>query len=97
MRRRSGLLASMAIAWLVAMVAVSGCVTTSGAVVKIPVPVECRVQTPSRPAMPTELLVPGLALDRFAASALAEIEIREGYELELRAVVDACTAPVAPS
>ena len=60
------------------------------------VPVACRVQTPVRPAMPTAALSPGLSLDRFAASATAEIELREGYEIELRAALDTCTAPIAP-
>ena len=60
------------------------------------VPVACRVQTPVRPAMPTAALSPGVSLDRFAASATAEIELREGYEIELRAALDACTAPIAP-
>jgi hypothetical protein len=46
--------------------------------------------------MPTAALSPGVSLDRFAASATAEIELREGYEIELRAALDACTAPIAP-
>ncbi|MDM0007206.1 hypothetical protein QTI51_17280 [Variovorax sp. J22G73] len=58
--------------------------------VKVPVPVECRVDTPARPAMPTEALAPGVDLDRFSASALAEIELREGYESELRAALGQC-------
>ena len=58
--------------------------------VKVPVPVECRVDTPARPAMPTEALAPGVDLDRFSASALAEIELREGYEGELRAALAEC-------
>jgi hypothetical protein len=62
--------------------------------VQVPVPVECRVVVPARPAMPTEALTPGVDLDRFSASALAEIELREGYEGELRAALDGCTAPL---
>lgn len=58
--------------------------------VKVPVPVECRVDVPARPAMPTEALSPGVDLDRFSASALAEIELREGYEGELRAALAEC-------
>lgn len=58
--------------------------------VKVPVPVECRVETPVRPAMPTEALAPGVDLDRFSAVALAEIELREGYEGELRASLASC-------
>ena len=61
--------------------------------VKVPVPVECRVDVPGRPAMPTEALAPGVALDSFVAASQAEIEIREGYEGELRAALTTCTAP----
>jgi len=62
--------------------------------VKVPVPVECEVEVPARPAMPTEALSPGVDLDRFSASALAEIELREGYEGELRAALGACVRPI---
>ena len=62
--------------------------------VKVPVPVECSVEVPARPAMPTEALAPGVDLDRFSASALAEIELREGYEGELRAALAECVKPV---
>ena len=74
----------------------AGCGTTIPQNVSVAVPVECRVQTPARPPMPTAALSPGVSLDRFAASATAEIELREGYEIELRAALDACTAPIAP-
>lgn len=63
-------------------------------VVKVPVPVECSVEVPVRPAMPTEALSSGVNLDRFSASALAEIELREGYEGELRAALAECIKPV---
>lgn len=56
--------------------------------------VECRVQRPMRPAMPTEALAPGVDLDRFAAAAMAEIELREGYDLVLNAALDACTVVI---
>lgn len=63
--------------------------------VKVPIPVECRVETPVRPAMPTEALAPGVDLDRFSASALAEIELREGYEIELRIALLQCIQPTS--
>lgn len=69
-----------------------GCGVVPGQTVKVPVPVACRVEMPARPAMPTETLWPGVDLDRFAATALAEIELREGYEDELRAALDGCTS-----
>jgi len=65
--------------------------------VKIPVPIECRVQTPARPSMPTAALAPGVDLDRFVAASQAEIELREGYEGELRSALEQCTAPLHPS
>lgn len=74
----------------------ASCGTTSMQVVKVPAPVECRVQMPARPAMPTDALAPDVDLDRFVAAAVAEIELREGYEGELRAALDQCTAPLHP-
>jgi hypothetical protein len=44
--------------------------------------------------MPTEALAPGVDLDRFAAAAMAEIELREGYELELSAALEICVTPL---
>ena len=72
----------------------AGCGVAPLQPVKTPIPVECRVQRPVRPAMPTEALAPGVDLDRFAAVAMAEIELREGYELELNAALDVCTAEI---
>lgn len=62
----------------------AGCANTTLQTVRVPVPVECRVQVPARPAMPTESHAPGVSLDRFAASAMGEIELREGCGHELR-------------
>ena len=82
--------------WAVATLCVT--LAACGAVplqtVKVPIPIECRVERPVRPAMPTEALVPGVDLDRFAAAAMAEIELREGYEVELTAALDFCTSPL---
>ena len=89
-------------ALLAALVGLVGSLTACGVApiqtVKVPVPVECNVEVPARPAMPTEALSPGVNLDRFSASALAEIELREGYEEELRTALGQCVAPLrAPS
>jgi len=73
----------------------AGCGVAPLQPVKTPIPIECRVQRPARPAMPTGALAPGVDLDRFAAAAMAEIELREGYELELNAALDACTSQIA--
>lgn len=78
-----------AVAGLCAVLA--GCGVAPLQSVKTPIPVECRVQRPTRPAMPTEALAPGVDLDRFSAAAMAEIELREGYEWELNAALDVCT------
>lgn len=85
-------------ALLAAVTALAALLTACGVApmrtVKVPVPVECEVEVPARPAMPTEALSPGVDLDRFSASALAEIELREGYEGELRAALAECVKPV---
>ena len=60
----------------------------------VPVPVECREPVPDRPAMPTELLLPGTHPWVLLRAALAEIDRREGYEMQLRAGLVACTAPL---
>lgn len=62
--------------------------------VSVPVPVACQEPMPPRPSMPTDALVPPVSLDAFAAAAMAEIERREGWEIELVAALDACRAPV---
>jgi len=62
--------------------------------IKVPVPVACQAEEPTRPAMPTEALRPGTDIDRYVAASQAEIEIREGYELELKAALSECTAPL---
>lgn len=67
--------------------------------VKVEVPVECRVDMPVRPVMPTEQLAakpqrPDVA--QYTRAAIAEIKRREGYELVLRANLEKCTAPINP-
>lgn len=85
----------MRAAIFVLVLMVAGC-ATSQQQISVPVPVECRVQTPVRPVMPTERLAPGVDLDSFVAATQAEIEIREGYEVELHEALAICTAPIAP-
>lgn len=62
--------------------------------VKVSVPIECRVQTPARPAWPTEALRPGVDVDSWVRAAQAELLLREGYESQLEAALAACVAPV---
>ena len=60
--------------------------------IKVPVPVQCREKVPDRPVMPTEAFSEKPALDQYVRAARAEIERREGYEIELRTALTACTA-----
>lgn len=64
--------------------------------VAVPVPVECREPVPARPVMPTESLGAATTLDQFAQAAMAEIERREGYEVELRTALENCRKPIDP-
>lgn len=81
-----------------AVLALAGCASSPApaARVLVPVPVECREPVPERPTMPTELLLPGAHPWVVMRAALAEIDRREGYEVQLRAALLACTAPVQP-
>ena len=65
--------------------------------VNVAVPVACQEPTPARPVMPTEALRPGATVDQFVQAATAEIERREGYEVQLVAALAICTRPVAPA
>lgn len=52
---------------------------------------------PHRPVMPTESLGgAATTLDQFAQAAMAEIERREGYEVELRTALENCRKPISP-
>jgi len=79
---------------LILFALLTGCATQEPRIevrtVNVAVPVSCQEPVPERPAMPTESLKPGVMLDGFAASAMAEIELREGYEGQLRTALDNC-------
>jgi hypothetical protein len=62
----------------------------------VPVPVECRESVPDRPVMPTEQFSAKPDVHQFAKSAAAELEIRDGYEGQLRTALEACTASIQP-
>lgn len=83
---------------LLGLLALAGCASSPApaARVLVPVPVECREPVPDRPAMPTELLLPGAHPWVLLRAALAEIDRREGYEVQLRAALAVCTAPIKP-
>lgn len=63
--------------------------------VNVAVPVACSEKEPDRPVMPTEALRPGATVDQFAQAAMAEIERREGYEVQLVVALAICTKPVS--
>ncbi len=81
---------------LLGLLALVGCASpTPAGRMLVPVPVECREPVPDRPAMPTELLLPGAHPWVLLRAALAEIDRREGYEVQLRRALVTCTSPVA--
>lgn len=79
------------LATILGAVLMAGCSTCEP--VRVPVPVPCTVTPPQRPQMPTEALAADTSLDDFVAAAAAEIERREGYEVQLRAALQACQSP----
>lgn len=79
----------------VAVMGLCGCGTPQLHQVKVPIPIECRVDKPERPQMPTELLASDADIAAIVKAALAEIERREGYEIKLEAALATCTKPVA--
>lgn len=83
-----------AIALIAACAVLTGCATQT-AQVRVPVPVACHEQLPERPLMPTEILQPGVAPWVLLRAALAEIDRREGYEVQLVAALRACTTPLS--
>ncbi len=70
----------------------AGCATTSSApqIVKVPVPVKCKVAVPERPVMPTENLDTNATLDSIVQSLTAEVELRDGYEDRLVTAIRSC-------
>ncbi|RYF32069.1 MAG: hypothetical protein EOO23_00320 [Comamonadaceae bacterium] len=85
--------------FIAACSALMGCATVTNVEVQrinIPVPVECREQVPARPVMPTEVLGPSATVDQYVQASTAEIERREGYEVQLVAALAICTRPITP-
>ncbi len=77
-----------------AVLALAGCAAPARVQTLVPVPVECRETVPDRPVMPTEALAPGVASWTLLRAALAEIDRREGYEVQLRAALIVCTSSI---
>ena len=83
-----------AIALIAACTALAGCGTARTVQVRVPVPVACLENEPARPEMPTEALAPGAPPFVLLRAALAEIDRREAWSVELLAALRACTAPL---
>ena len=83
-----------AIALIAASTVLAGCGTARTVQVSVPVPVACQEAEPARPVFPTESLQPGVPPFVLLRAALAEIDRREAYELELAAALRACVAPL---
>lgn len=58
--------------------------------VKVAIPVACQEPEPDRPVMPTDQLPDGADVDAYVQAAAAEIERREGYEIQLVAALRNC-------
>jgi hypothetical protein len=97
--RARGILRPLLLLVLVAIVGLcAGCATRPQLVeIRVPVPIECRVDKPARPAMPTDALQPSDSIDRKVKALLAENELREGYEILLVAALELCTKPLDPA
>jgi uncharacterized lipoprotein YajG len=85
---------------LAALAGLGGCAAPAPTItsVRVPVPVACAEPVPDRPAMPTESPAARntatWTLDAHLARLHAEVDLREGYEIQLRAALEACTRPV---
>lgn len=74
-----------------ACVLLCGCAATPRTVtIKVPVAVPCNASLPDRPVMPTEVLPEKAKPHEIARAALAELSIREGYEIKLRTELKSC-------
>ena len=64
----------------------AGCQTAPRETVRY-IPTACVSSVPARPDMPTERLSSADALDKIMQAALTEIDVREAYELDMRAAL----------
>lgn len=58
--------------------------------VKVAIPVACQEPEPVRPQMPTDQLPADVDVDTYVQAAEAEIQRREGYEIQLRMALANC-------
>lgn len=85
------------IRWLsiVPVMALTACATAPPSIqtVKVMVPVRCKAETPTKPAWPTDAVAvePRKTFGfRFSRAAMAEIELRDGYERRLEDALKSC-------
>lgn len=62
--------------------------------VKVAIPLACQEPEPDRPVMPTDQLPDGADVDAYVQAASAEIERREGYEIQLATALRNCKQPL---
>ena len=87
---------------LAAAALLAGCGATAPArvevqQVKVAVPVACEEPEPERPNMPTEHLAAAADVDTYIQAAGAELERREGDEIQLRTALANCKRPLKPA
>jgi hypothetical protein len=81
---------------LVVLFFLSGCpatvpsIKTNDVIVKVPVPVPCRITPIKKPEMPVDTLAKGDTLHTKAKTLASELERREAYEKELVAAIGSC-------
>ncbi len=62
--------------------------------INVAIPVACQEPEPDRPVMPTDQLPKGADVDAYVQAAEAEIQRREGYEIQLRQALANCKRPL---
>lgn len=80
---------------VLAVALLSGCVTNppkpSVITVEVPVPTPCRIKAPEVPSWPLQSSsVDETSVYKNSQLALAEIELRKGYEIKLEAAIKEC-------
>ena len=65
--------------------------------VNVAIPAPCQEPEPQRPSMPTEHLAGDADVDVYVQAAAAEIERREGYEVQLVQALRNCKQPLPAS
>ncbi len=76
---------------LVAALALAGCKTLPERV-SVPIPVGCVKERPQRPPLVTDAELAVMSDGQFVLALGRDRVLRQGYEGELEAVVDACAA-----